>query len=446
MRKPFAAFAMSCLLTACGGGEKEIQDPEPPRAEAAGGSRERISVLTFEQELEADPSLSDVRIILPAPYRNTIWPQSGGIPSNAVHHLFVDETLEPVWTSDIGRGSGSYERLVHAPIVADGRLYAMDIRASVVAVDADSGQRLWKRELKAEDEKRRLGFGGGLAYAGGRVFATTGFGFISALDAENGREIWRYEGIIPFRGAPTVEDGRLFAVTQDNQVFALNANTGEVLWSEAGIAEDASLLGAASPAVAGDTVIAALSSGELFAMRVENGRMAWQDTLSRTRRLTPLATLADIDGNPVVSDGRVYAVGHAGRMVAIDIRSGERVWEVNIAGVGTPWIAGDYLYLITADSELAAVSAADGRIRWVTRLQRFEDPDDRDEPVYWTGPVLAGDRLIVASSNGFVLTLSPYTGDFISGAEIDEGTVAPPIVANAMLYVLTEGGDIVAYR
>ena len=431
-------------LAACSGGV-DISEPDAPGTNPNAG-RERISVLTSEQQLQADPSIAGVRVILPRPYRNASWPQSGGVPTHAVHHLALGDPLRRAWRVNIGQGSDMFTRLIMSPVVAEGRVFAIDTRGKVSAYSTADGDRFWSTELRLKGEKRALAFGGGLAVAGDRLIVTTGFGFISALDVDSGRELWRYQGVVPFRGAPTVAEGRVFAVTQDNEIVALDLGSGDLLWTEAGLPEDAGILGAASPAVKSDTVVAALSSGELLAMRVENGRQSWQDTLSRTRRLTPLATLADIDGDPIIYRSRVYAVGHAGRMVAIDMRSGERVWENNVASVATPWLAGDYIFVVTVDDEVAAISAADGRIRWVTRLQRFKDIEDRKGPLAWTGPVLAGDRLIVVSTHGVLLTISPYTGAILGGTELPASTVAMPVVADGTLYVLTEDADLIAFR
>jgi len=446
----FHALALALALAGCASdSEEEQEQPEvaPPAASQPEElNRERIPVLTFEQQLEADPALADTQIILPLPYRNADWRQAVATPSHAPQHLWLDESLSRVWREDIGTGSDLFTRLIMSPVVADGRVFTIDTRGRVTAFRARDGERLWRERIEIEGEAEEMAFGGGLAFEDGRLYVTTGQGVLVALDAESGEEIWRHLNIVPFRGPPTIADGRVFANTQDNQIVAINADTGAMLWTQAGLPEEAALLGAAAPAVSGNTVVTGLSSGELLAMRVENGTRVWQDTLSRTRRLTPLASLTDIDAEPVITAGTVYAVGHAGVMVAIDMRSGERVWENNVAGVRTPWAGGAYLYVLTVDAELVAISNEDGRVRWVTRLQRFENPEDRETPIAYAGPVLAGDRLIVVSSNGFVLSISPYSGDFLGAAELPAGSVAPPVVANGTLYVLTEDADLIAYR
>ncbi len=432
-------------LAACSGGKKKHPKEAPPKARKADTTtRERIPVLTYERALKPDPQLARFSVILPPPWRNRDWPVAGGSVTNAMYHVDFPRDVRLLWKRRLAHGSDMLLQ-VTPPVVADGRLFLLDSRSTLVAADARSGRLLWRRILKPRKEKAKVGFGGGVAAAGDLVIAATGFGELVAFDAATGTERWRHRGVVPLRGSPAVAGGRVFALTMDNQIIAVSLNDGHLLWTQSGLPEDAALLGAATAAIAGDTAVFGLSSGELFALRAANGQLAWQDTLSRTGRLTPLATLADIDGFPVIDRGRVYAVSHAGRMVAIDLRSGERLWEQDVASTRTPWVAGDYIFLVTADAEVVALSSVDGRVRWVTRLERFADPKKRKNPVVWSGPVLAGDRLIVVSSNGFVLSLSPYTGEVLSGLRTASKIVAPPIVADGRLYLLSNGGEVLAY-
>jgi outer membrane protein assembly factor BamB len=128
------------------------------------------------------------------------------------------------------------------------------------------------------------------------------------------------------------------------------------------------------------------------------------------------------------------------------MRSGERSWEADVAGVSTPWVAGNFAYVTTIDGQVACVSLNDGRIRWVSQLQRFQDQEDREGLIKWNGPVLAGDRLIVTSSHGYVLSVSPYTGEVVSGTELPNGSSTAPIVVDGKLIVLTDNGELVAYQ
>ncbi|MBX9635778.1 MAG: PQQ-binding-like beta-propeller repeat protein, partial [Magnetospirillum sp.] len=248
------------------------------------------------------------------------------------------------------------------------------------------------------------------------------------------------------RGAPTVRGGRVFVITVDNQTHALAAEDGAVLWTHQGISEGASLLGGTSPAVDGNVVVVPYSSGELFALRVDNGTVLWQDQLTTVRRTDNVATLSDIRGRPIIDRGRVYAIGHADLLVAIELRSGRRLWEREIGGVQSPWVGGDYLFLISNKNEAVALDAKTGRVLWVTQLQVWVDEEDREGRVVWAGPVLASDRLLLGSSTGKLVSLSPYSGEVLGRLAVSDGVTIQPSVAANTIYFLTNDADLVAYR
>ncbi|HXP31786.1 MAG TPA: PQQ-binding-like beta-propeller repeat protein [Stellaceae bacterium] len=405
----------------------------------------RIPVLGLNHQLEADPNLAAVQVRLPPPYDNPAWPDAGGYPSHAMYHLALGDKIGPAWHADIGDGASRYGRITAQPVVEDGRVFVMDANDTVSAYDAKDGHRLWRFDTQPKDMKDQA-YGGGVAIAGDRLYVGTGYGQVLALEAATGKEIWRHNMMAPVHGSPTAAEGRVFAVTVDNQLEVVSAADGHVLWTHTGIPEPADLLGAPSPAVEGDIVVAPYSSGEIFALRVENGRVLWSDSLATPHPLGALSSLADIRGAPVIDRDRVFAVSHSGLMVAIDLRTGDRVWEQDIGGTHTPWVAGDFVYVIANDQELLCLGRQDGKIRWARDLPRYEDEKKKKDPLFWTGPVLAGDRLIVISSQGEAFSVSPYTGAPLGRTEFPDSVFVTPAVAGATLYVLTSEAVLIALR
>ena len=406
---------------------------------------ERISVLSLEKTLEPDPGIQDVQVRLPRPFANTDWTQNGGSATKAMHHLAIGAAPARQWRAKVGAGSSRERRLAAAPVVSGGRIFAMDANGLVVALDVQSGNRLWRFDVVPKGE-RRGALGGGLAVAGETLFVTSGYGDVITLAASNGAEIWRTSLKIPLASAPTVAGGLMFVVTNDNQTFGLRSEDGAPVWNHVGIAETAGLVGAGSPAVADGVVVVPYSSGELVALRANNGEVLWTDTLSRGGPTTALGEITDINGHPVVDRGTVYAVGHSGRMVANDLVDGTRLWTQDISGSGSPWIAGDFLYLVTSASELIALSREDGRIRWVTELPRYRRPDTLEDPISWGGPVLGSDRLIIVSSTGDAVAVSPYTGRMLGSLRLSDAVFLPPVLASGSLFFLIDDGALVAYR
>jgi outer membrane protein assembly factor BamB len=363
-----------------------------------------------------------------------------------MHHLAAGGELERMWSVSVGQGSSSSSRLTASPVIAAGKVFVLDSEVEVSAYDAKSGDRIWQTDLTPDDEDSEDGFGGGVAFDNGKVFVSTGFGFVAALDANTGKEVWRRATTVPFRAAPVVNGGRVFVATQENQLMALAEDDGRVLWDHRGIAESAGILGSNSVAVSGDLVVVPYTSGELFGLNVRNGRALWSDTLARSGGLTPLSTLADISGRPVIDRGLVFANSHAGRLVAVDIRTGERAWTIDVGGTQRPWVAGDFVYVITDDAKVMCVRRADGRVRWITQLDAYRNAETRSGTISWPGPVLVSDRLIALSSEGYAISVSPYTGEVLGRVDIPDKAFIAPVVADSVVYLLTDDGRLTALK
>ena len=434
-RRDFAA-----LLLALGAGGCDIfKDKKQPLP------GERISVLGIGNSLEPDPKLVAVPVSLPPPAVNPDWPEPGGNPAHAMGHPALPATLSRAWETSVGEGSSRYTRVLSQPVVAGGRVFAMDGAVQVSALDARNGGRIWQVDLKPEQERGNA-FGGGPALSGDRLYVATGFAQVAALDPADGKVIWRQSVSAPVHAPPTVANGRIFAVTVENTLDVLSTEDGRKLWSHTGIPETAGLLGGASPAVEGEVVIAAYSSGELFALRVDNGRAVWSENLAASRNVNAIAGLADIRGRPVIDRGRVFAISHSGRMAAIDLRTGDRVWEQQIGSSHGPWVVGDYVFALASDNQAVCLTRDDGKVRWLRQLSRYQDEKDKSDPIFWAGPVLGGNRLIVLSSTGDLLSLSPETGEPIGQQRVSAAGYLGPVIADNALYLLTDDANLSAYR
>jgi outer membrane protein assembly factor BamB len=407
---------------------------------------QRIPVLTSETDVAVDPATQALPFSLPPATENSSWTESGGNSSNAMGHLTIANAVQPAFTVQAGRGSSLTARLAAPPIVANGRVYTIDVLGDVRAFDARTGSAIWSSQTPDVKGNEAALYGGGIAYDNGRIYATNGLGFVSALSDQNGGIVWQVRPGGPLRGAPTVANGAVYVISQDNQIYSLKEADGTTNWSEAASLEIAGIFGAASPAVGQGTVVAGFSSGELNAYRYENGRQVWQDTLERTSIRTSVSSLTDIDADPVIDNGQVFAIGAGGRMVALDIVSGQRLWELNIAGISTPWVAGDWVFVVTSEDKLLCIYRQNGHIRWINQLPKFQKPKSKKGDIDYSGPVLAGDHLILTASNGQVIEVDPATGNYQTQFALGAPASLPPVVANSTLYVLDDNAKLHAYR
>lgn len=428
--------AASVALAGCAGGGKKTTPTVG----------ERVPVLSrIETGAKVDPELANISVVLPAAQTNPEWAQAGGTASKSYGHLALAENPSRVWTASIA-GSTNSRRLAAAPVVSDGRLVAVGTDGVISCFDAKSGARLWNHRMNIEGKLVDSNFGGGASIADGRVYATNGVGEVVALDAATGELKWKVQPAGPLRGSPTIAFGQVFVMTQDNQIISLDANSGALVWQESASATQAGVFGVAAPAAGQGTVIAGYSSGELSAYRYENGRTLWADALARTSISTEVGALSDIDADPIIDSGRVYALGQGGRMAAYELLTGQRIWELNLAGISTPAVAGEWIFTLTDDARLLAIARSSGKVRWLTQMQQFRKEKKKEGSIFWTGPVLAGGQLWVASSQGEVFRVSVGEGSTSLFSDLNQPVSLAPIVADNMLYILDDSGRISAWR
>ncbi len=407
---------------------------------------ERIPVLSrIESGATVDPSLSSISVVLPPAAANAEWAQAGGNAAKSNGHLALSDNPTLAWSAQIA-GSTNRRRLAAAPVVGGGMLIAVDTSGVVHAYDAQSGAKRWSHRMDVGGGLEKSAFGGGATYASGVVYATNGVGEVAALNAETGAEQWKVKPGGPLRGAPTIAFNAAFVMTQDNQILALNTADGAILWQESGSSTQAGVFGVAAPAAGQGSIIAGYSSGELVAHRYENGRILWSDALARTSISTEVGALTDIDADPIIDNGRVYALGQGGRMAAYELVTGQRIWEIRVAGISTPAIAGEWIFALTDDARMLAIARASGKIRWISQLAQYDDPEDKEGPIFWTGPVLAGGNLWAASTEGEVYKMSVGEGSASLYRDLKTPVSLPPIVANQTLYILDDSGRIHAFR
>ncbi len=410
---------------------------------------ERIDVIRQNAALAPDFAAGEVRIKLPSPYTNPKWNQSGGNSLHLMGHLQAGAKLKEQWSHDFGAGSSKRDYLIAEPIIAYKVVFAADADGIVTARRLDNGKPIWRKRLKAPnklDRETSLKVAG-LAEYNKSIFATTGFGSVFCLDMRTGKEIWRTDLNIPLRIAPTVNAGRLLAQGFDNTLFVLDTETGAILWKNKTDYENTTLVGGAAPAYSpgADVIIAAFSNGELRAFKASTGTPLWADMLVSHRRNNSLSDITAIKANPVIDGGIVFAVGYNSVLAAIDLRTGDRLWERELGSTNQPWVAGNYLFVLTNDFELVAFDKRNGKIVWTTPLPKG-DEDDSLNGVFAKGPILADNRLLVTTSNGYIYSVSPYNGAVLNYISADDGIELPPVMADGVAIFATLDADMTAYK
>ncbi|WP_312684972.1 PQQ-binding-like beta-propeller repeat protein [Brevundimonas nasdae] len=415
---------------------------------------QRISVLEFEQQLAPSAALSGRDFFLPGPQAVTAWAQPGGTTENLVEHVIAAPNFQIAWKRSIGSGSAHVGNVMAPIVAADGKIFVLDGESTVSAVSADTGEVLWKTNVKDSERDRNGGFGGGVAVGNGKVYVSSGYRSMSALDANTGAKVWTQNVDAPIHGAPTVAGNRVYVVDVDSQLFAFDATTGAQDWTYRGIGEPAHVMRASSPAVSGNTVVAPFASGQLVALSALNGQAVWEETLSRTSRTSALSEVRDIAGRPVISRAMVYGVSHSGVLSATDLRSGQPKWQLPVVGVNAPLPVGDVVYVVSKSGELITVNRDTGQVYWTRQLNEgrarkeggFLTIGRRTITPQWSGPLLASNRLVMVNSYGEAVAFDPKTGVAQTTLKLGAPAYIAPAAYNGALYVLTDNGQLICIR
>ncbi|MBN9565527.1 MAG: PQQ-binding-like beta-propeller repeat protein, partial [Alphaproteobacteria bacterium] len=379
---------------------------------------------------------------LSVPTENDAWSQAGGTADHTPGHVGLGATPAKIWARDIGSSASNEYPIVSGPVAAEGMVFALDAKGEVSAVDLTSGKIIWSGQIKPRDA-RDEGIGGGVAYDAGKVYVASPYAQLLCFDAKTGAEVWRTELYSPSRIAPSVKDGRVFALTISNELQAFNAITGDSLWAHTGIVEMAGILGGASPAIGDGVVIVAYSSGEVFALKAETGVELWSEGLVPHFQLDAVSALAHIRARPVISDDMVYCVSQSGKISAINIATGQQVWQKPVGGLRTPAVDQNYIFMVTSDNELMCLNRLTGTPIWVQPLVSMKEKGD--DGVMWAGPVLAGGHLIVTGSNGEIHFYGP-DGQLSHRIEHGAAITVSPIVVKGTLIIYDQRAVISAYK
>lgn len=337
--------------------------------------------------------------------------------------------IKKLWSAKLG-GDAEFLRVNLQPAGDGNRIYAASRDGNVSAFQPETGKRDWQTELNAE-----LSAGPGVGE--GIVAVGTADGYIIVLDAKTGTEQWRADLKGETLAAPVITGDLVIVVTIDNRLHALRALDGNERWVVEQSIPRLTMRGSATPAIAGNSVIAGFDNGRLLAVDLDSGNVIWDSMLAPPSGRSDLERLSDIDGRISVVGQDVYASGYQGRIAAVAVESGQVLWAREISsyvGVAADWTN---VYTTNDAGEVIAFFRRNGTESW------RQDSLLRREP---TLPVAFYTTVAVGDLEGYLHFFSVIDGVPVARLRMGKAAISTsPVVVADRLYVQSDSGHIAAY-
>ena len=433
------AIIACCTLCVCSCSIFESQKDLP--------TGKRISIIENTNKLEK--KIDKQLVSVPDATYQYNWLQLAGNASHVMNNLSGSNNMQQIWQANFGKGESKRNLLLSQPIIVGEYVYAQDVEGTVSAFELRNGNNIWKKKIKPLNKNfSDNGLNGvGIATDGEKIFALTGFGSIVAFDALDGSQLWRIESNSPLRIAPNVCGNKLIIQTLDNKLLILSTSDGSEIHRYNTSAEDTVLAGGATPACSTKhgIIVAGFSNGYIEAFNADIGYPLWNAGIINTKRGHSTTNINAIKASPIIDDEIVYAIGNNDMMIAIDYKSGQTIWSQEIGSTNTPWVAGNYLYVLTNTNTLVALDKYTGKIMFSTDLLDEYTLQERTD-IYLSGPIMVNSKLLISASNGIVYVLSALDGTIEHTIDIKDNIPYAPISANDTVIFATSDANIIAYR
>jgi outer membrane protein assembly factor BamB len=393
-----------------------------------------------------DVSAQAPSVTLPAPVALAEWPQVLAEPAHAPGNVSGPTGFTQAWRASAGTAGGYRQPLQATPIIAAGRVFTMDANGNVAAFSAASGDEQWRCYTRPKHNSEQ-NLSGGIAYANGTIYASTGYAEVLSIDAASGKINWRSALDLPARCAPTIA-GNIIAVIEQNDILTTwDTATGAPGWRFLGTVQATSTSVAVSgpPAYQDGIIVAGFASGTLAAIDTNSGTPLWEQSFSSAYGQASPLDFSDIIAAPVIAGGVVYAVGLGQNMQAIDLRSGNKVWGTNTAGVQPLYAAGGFVFVLDNNQLLAAIHQDDGLVSWTLQMPAYKNIKKKKNPIAWAGPVMVNSMLVLTNDHGELAMVDPVEGAIKSTLKIDGPADMTPVTAGGIMVLLTRNAALTAY-
>lgn len=337
--------------------------------------------------------------------------------------------VRKLWSVGVGNGQGDGLYKLQ-PIIDGDLIYAAAADGELKSIERRSGKTRWKAKLKTE-------LSGGVGYHEGSLFLGGSDGEVMRVDADSGELIWQQQ-VSGEVLAPPQSNGRVVvAQSYDGKLYGLDHDSGEQLWRYDSNVPVLTIRGTSTPILEGNVVYAGFATGRVMAFDAEEGSVRWEARVAIPQGRSEIERIVDVDGTMALVGGELYVASYQGRVAALDVRTGRKIWQRNISSFYGVSQGFGNVYITEETGTVTAFLRNGQGIRW------------QQEALAWRGlskPVPVSSYLAVEDFQGYLHLLSQVDGEFLARVRpASESARADMLADGTVLYVYTDGGKLIAY-
>lgn len=401
------------------------------------GSKEEIQVFDYE-EISADTK-NITKITIPEEkfYKNR-YNQDQGV--NANFKLTGDVENLSAKTYKIGDKKDKNQILGSVPIIKGNNVFLIDGKGVLSSRNLESPNEIfWEKNLNSENSEF---IGGKIIFDYSVLYVALKTGKVIALSSATGDVLWEKDGFSFINSSPVILDESIIISNAKSESFALSINSGEILWEHKGTPEISSKSKSASPLVVGKNVVVSYPSGEVFLLDGKTGKEKWvAQSYSNIGVEKAKDKLSSISITPILDSGFLYVFSDNGLMIKLNATNGEIALKKDISVLERPILVGNHIYAVHKGKYLVAFDKINGKNNWVLPL-----PEIQSTKAYFSSPVIAGSKLLITNSAGFLHIINPRTGESEDKIAIAKDVFLPPVYDAGDIYLFSNNAELIEVK
>ena len=338
--------------------------------------------------------------------------------------------IKRLWSAGVGDGQGDgFYRL--QPVIDGDRIYAASAEGEVAAFERSRGKKLWKADMDTQ-------LSGGVGVYDDALLLGSSDGFVIKVDANTGEQLWNTRLTGEILAAPQGNGRVVIAQTYDGKLQGLDFDSGEKLWTYDSNVPVLTIRGTNTPILRDNTVYTGFANGRVVAFDAMTGAVRWEVRVAISQGRSEIERIVDVDGSMALVGNELYAASYQGRVVAIDVTNGRKLWQQDISSFSGVSQGFGNVYVADEDGSLNAYLRNGQGLRWTQGALGYRQ---------LSRPTPVSSYVAVADFEGIVHIISQVDGEFAGRVKADgDGVRADMLSDGNTLYVFGNSGKLVAYE